>query len=146
MTLRLPELLAEFEGLDATERLELLVEMGEELPPLSENRAAAPFPAECRVQECQTPVHLWVDVRDGQVALEADVPRKSPTVRGLVTLLVLGLQGATPAEVLALPEDLIGQLGLSEALGMTRRQGLQGMIRRIKQAVRTAAPADGPAT
>jgi cysteine desulfuration protein SufE len=87
---------------------------------------------------------LWVEVQAGQVALEADVPRKSPTVRGLVTLLVLGLQGASPAEVLAVPEDLIGQLGLADALGMTRRQGVQGMIRRIKQAVRAELPADKP--
>ncbi|HTN03021.1 MAG TPA: SufE family protein [Planctomycetaceae bacterium] len=142
--MRLAELMGEFEGLDSTERLELLVELGDELPPVSETRGPAPFPPECRVQECQTAVHLWVEVQAGQVALEADVPRKSPTVRGLVTLLVLGLQGASPAEVLAVPEDLIGQLGLADALGMTRRQGVQGMIRRIKQAVRAELPADKP--
>lgn len=142
--MRLAELIDEFDGLDATERLELLVELGDELPPVRESRGQAPFPAECRVQECQTAVHLWVEVQDGKVALEADVPRKSPTVRGLVALLVLGLQGGSPAEVLAIPEDLIGQLGLAEALGMTRRQGVQGMIRRIKQAVRAELPADKP--
>lgn len=142
--MRLAELMGEFEGLDATERLELLVELGDELPPVRESRGPAPFPPECRVQECQTAVHLWVEVQAGQVALEADVPRQSPTVRGLVTLLVLGLQGASPAEVLAVPEDLIGQLGLADALGMTRRQGVQGMIRRIKQAVRAELPADKP--
>lgn len=142
--MRLAELMGEFEGLDPTERLELLVELGDELPPVRESRGPAPFPPECRVQECQTAVHLWVEVQAGQVALEADVPRQSPTVRGLVTLLVLGLQGASPAEVLAVPEDLIGQLGLADALGMTRRQGVQGMIRRIKQAVRAELPADKP--
>lgn len=140
--MRLAELMGEFDGLDATERLELLVELGDELPPVRESRGQAPFPDECRVQECQTAVHLWVEVQDGKVALEADVPRKSPTVRGLVALLVLGLQGGSPAEVLAIPEDLIGQLGLAEGLGMTRRQGVQGMIRRIKQSVRAELPAD----
>lgn len=140
--MRLPELLSEFEDLDATERLELLVELGEELPAVGPNRGTVPFPEACRVQECQTPVHLWIDVRDGKVRLEADVPRKSPTVRGLVALLVLGLQEATPQEVLELSDDLIGQLGLAEALGMTRRQGLQGMIRRIKRAVQAEQTAN----
>lgn len=140
--MRLPDLLSEFEDLDATERLELLVELGEELPPVSESRGTAPFPDACRVQECQTPVHLWIAVRDGKVWLEADVPRKSPTVRGLVALLVLGLSGSTPPEVLDLPDDLVDQLGLAEALGMTRRQGLQGMIRRIKRAVQAEQTTD----
>jgi len=80
-------------------------------------------------------------VKDDRVHLEADVPRNSPTVRGLVTLLVQGLEGAAATEVLAAPDDLIEQIGLSQTLGMTRRQGVQGMIRRIKQAVQSGLTA-----
>ena len=139
--MRLAELLLEFDGLSPEERLELLIELGEELPPLAPSRGCAPFPSDCRVQECQTAVHLWVEVKDDRVHLEADVPRNSPTVRGLVTLLVQGLEGAAATEVLAAPDDLIEQIGLSQTLGMTRRQGVQGMIRRIKQAVQSGLTA-----
>jgi cysteine desulfuration protein SufE len=70
------------------------------------------------------------------VHLEADVPRQSPAVRGLVTLVVQGLEGASASEVLSIPDDLLVPLGLHEALGMTRRQGLRGLVAHIKREVR----------
>jgi cysteine desulfuration protein SufE len=72
-------------------------------------------------------------VIDGRTELEADVPRSSPMVRGLVSLLVEGIQGAPPEQVLELPDDLLPMLGLESVLGMTRRQGVRGMIARIKR-------------
>ncbi len=131
---KLHEFIEEFQDLDDdTERLQTLVELADELPPVSPERGAQPFPTTCRVQECQTPVHLWVDWRDDRLHLEADVPVKSPTVRGLLAVVVQSLEGATAAQVLSMPEDWLPMLGLAAALGMTRQQGLRGVIRRIKQ-------------
>ncbi len=134
---KLAAYIAEFQDLDDdSERLQTLVELADELPPISADRRAAALPASCRVQECQTPVHLWVDWRGEHLHLEADVPEKSPTVRGLVAVVVQSLEGATAAQVLSLPDDLLPMLGLDAALGMTRQQGLRGVIRRIKQETR----------
>jgi cysteine desulfuration protein SufE len=134
--MKLDELVEEFQELDPGEKLEWIVEFADQLPQVSADRASEPFPETCRVQECQTPVYLWVEQREGRVYLEADVPRKSPTVRGLVALLVVGLDGESVAAVRALPDDLISVLGLDAALGMTRQQGFRGVIARLKQAVR----------
>ena len=134
--MKLDELIAEFTDLEPDEKLEWLVEFADQLPELSAGRAAAPFPETCLVRECQTPVYLWVDQVDGRVRLEADVPRKSPTVRGLVALLVVGLNGEPVSSVLSLPDDLASVLGLNAALGMTRQQGFRGVVARLKQAVR----------
>ena len=131
--MKFDELIAEFNDLEPDEKLEWLVEFADQLPALSAGRAGTPFPETCRVQECQTPVYLWVDQIEGKIHLEADVPRKSPTVRGLVALLVVGLEGASVAAVQNLPEDLISVLGLNGALGMTRQQGFRGMVARLKQ-------------
>ena len=79
--MKLSELIADFEDLDDEEKLELLVEMSNDLPPLSSGRSSGSQAESCRVQECQTPVYLWVDVVAGRVRLEADVPKKSPMVR-----------------------------------------------------------------
>lgn len=128
----------ELADLTPEERVEVLIELSNQLPGLSSARAATPFPETCRVQECQTPVYLWIDVAEGRVSLEADVPRKSPTVRGLVTLVIDALQGASVEEVLSLPTNLLEELGLGEALGMTRQQGFRGVIMRIKQAAQTS--------
>lgn len=135
MPKQLDQLLAEFVGTDPAEALEILIELGEKLPPLSPERKAIPVPAACRVQECQTPVDLWVDVAAGRVRLEAQVPEKSPTVRGFVALLVNGLADADASEIEALPDDFLPLLGLEQTLGMTRRRGFHGLVARIKREV-----------
>ena len=131
--MKLEPLFAEFEGLEARERLELLIEFSETLPALSPQRAAIPAPSECRVQECQTAVDLWVDVSDGTVMLEALVPRQSPTIRGLVALLVEGINGARVDDVRKMPDNILEPLGLAETLGMTRQHGTRGLVAAIKR-------------
>lgn len=135
----LDEHLAEFTGTEPDEALELLMDLARSLPPLSPDRAVLGHPPACRIQECQTSVYLWVDVRDGRVFLEAAIPEQSPTVRGFVAMLVDGLAGATPADVDRLPDNLLVPLGLQETLGMTRQRGFQGIVRKIKRDVRAAA-------
>ena len=74
----LAELVEELNNLDDAEKLEWLVEYSDQLPPLSPGHASGPAAESCRVQECQTPVYLWVEVAGDRVRLEADVPKKSP--------------------------------------------------------------------
>ena len=88
--------------------------------------------AEHRVEECQSPVYLFVELADNHVTLYADAPIEAPTVRGFVSILVDGLAGATVEEVLAVPNDLIDRIGLPEILGMMRVRGLTGVLRRVK--------------
>ena len=131
--MKLEPLFAEFEGLEARERLELLIEFSDTLPALSPQRAAIPAPSECRVQECQTAVDLWVDVSDGTVMLEALVPRQSPTIRGLVALLIEGINGARVDDVLEMPDNILEPLGLDATLGMPRQHGARGLVAAIKR-------------
>jgi cysteine desulfuration protein SufE len=127
--------IARFSAADRDTRLEALLDFSRRLPPLPPDQVTAADREAHRVSECQTPVFLWVDVRDGAVHLRADVPRESPTVRGFVSLLVHALDGVSPAEVAALPDDLLHALRLDEALGMLRTQGLTAVVRRVKRAV-----------
>lgn len=125
----------ELADLDDRERMETIVELAETLPPLSPGRQAGPMPESCRVQECQTPVYLFAEVKEGRLSLEADVPRKSPIVRGLVALVVTSLDARPVEELRDLPIDLLAKLHLSTALGMTRQQGVHGLMTRIRQAL-----------
>ena len=134
--MRLDELIVELDELEPDEKLEWLVEFADQLPEVSPDKQVQPFPDDCRIRECQTAVHLWVQVNNGRIHLEADVPRKSPTVRGLVALVVCGLEGATVEEGLALQDDMVSKLGLATVLGMTRQQGFRGVISRIKRELR----------
>ncbi len=136
LLMRLDELVLELDELEPAEKLEWLIDLAHELPEISPEKRSEPLPETCRIQECQTAVHLWVSIVDGRIHLEADVPRKSPTVRGLVALVVKGLEGGAVSDGLALPDDMVAYLGLSSVLGMTRQQGFRGVISRIKRELR----------
>jgi len=130
----LDALIPRFRNADRTTRLETLLDYARKLPPLPERLQAEKTLGHNLVHECQTPVFLWTEVTDGRVHIHADVPPESPTVRGFVSLLARALDGATPADVGRVPDDLLDQLGLTETLGMTRTQGLSAILARIKRA------------
>ncbi len=130
----LDTLITRFRGADRNTRLETLLDYSRKLPPLPPEYEELKAQGRNLVPECQTPVYLWIAVEDGKVRLHADVPRESPTVRGFVALLLKSLDGLAPAEVAAVPSDLLDQLQLTETLGMMRTQGLTSILGRIKRA------------
>jgi cysteine desulfuration protein SufE len=120
---------------DRETRLQTLLEYSRKLPELPERLRAARDLGVGRVHECQTPVFLFVEIEGGQVTIHADVPRESPTVRGFLALLVRSLAGAVPADVAAVPDDLLDRTGLAADLGLTRTQGLTAILQRVKREV-----------
>ena len=135
----LESLIPRFKSADRTTRLETLLDYSRKLPPVPERLIHDTTREYHRVNECQTPVFLWVELVDGKVHIHADVPRESPTVRGFISLLARSLEGAAPEDIARIPDDLLDQLGLSETLGMTRTQGLSAILHRIKRSVAAAA-------
>ena len=138
---KLDEVVEEFAGLEPRERLELLLDFADNLPPLPPEYQARRDAGENRVHECQTAVYLWVELRDGRVELYADVAPEAPTVKGYVAILVDAFTGATPDEVLAVKPDLLHRLGLVDALGMVRMRGLGALLNRVREGVRDAQAA-----
>lgn len=136
---KLAAIVEQFADLEPRERLEELLDYAEGLPPLPQELAAERDAGLHRVPECMTPVFLWIDVREGRVHVTADVAPEAPTVKGFVAILVDAFDGATPAEVLGVSPTLLSELGLVEALGMTRMRGLTAILGRIQREVRAAA-------
>jgi len=136
----LDAIVSELSEADRQERIELLIDFAKNLPPLPD-RLAALKDAEHRVEECQSPVFLFVEIEGDRVAIHADAPIEAPTVRGFVSILVEGLSGATVEEILKVPGDLIERIGLPEILGMLRVRGLHGVLNRLKAEVTRAAMA-----
>jgi cysteine desulfuration protein SufE len=128
----LENIVKRFQGADRATRLELLLDFADRLPPLPEKYREAVAQGVNRVHECQTPVYLFMEPVNGGVQIHADVPREAPTVRGFLSMLIKGLNGAKPEEVAAIPNDLLDRLQLTDALGMTRMQGLSAVVQRIK--------------
>ena len=135
MNERLEEVVDQFQMLEPDFRLQMLLEYSEKLPDLPEELREERDAGLNRVEECQSPVYLWVNVSDGVVELHADVPEESPTVRGFVSVLANTLDGAPAEDAADLPLDLLNKMGIASLIGMTRTRGLSAIIRRIKHEV-----------
>jgi cysteine desulfuration protein SufE len=135
---RLEQIEAEFADLEPQERLEMLLDFANGLPPLPPHYQALKAAGQNRVHECMTPVYLWVEVRDGAVAIIADVAEEAPTVKGFVAILAEAFSGAAPQEVLQTKPNLLARLGLQQALGMNRMRGLNAILGRIRSGVEKA--------
>ena len=120
MPAALDAIIAELSEADRQERIDMLIDFAKNLPPLPE-RLEALKDATHRVEECQSPVYLFVEMIRDRVMLYADAPIEAPTVRGFVSLLLEGLNGATVDEVLKVPNDLVARCALQEVLGMSVR-------------------------
>ena len=125
-----------FQSLDEQIRLEVLLDYANKLPDLPPDLAhAADNDDSGRIHECMTPVWLWV-VRDdtaGGVRIHARVGREAPTLRGIVSVIAHGYEGADPEELAQLPGDLVNRLGLGGVVRMNRLVGLNAMIERIRR-------------
>lgn len=127
-------IIQEFRDVLPRERLELLLEYADNLPELPARLAEKRDNME-QVHECQSPVFLHTEVENGQVNFYLDIPREAPTVRGYASILVEGLNGATPVELQATPEDVYILLGLHEAITPQRLRGLHALIVYMKRQV-----------
>ncbi len=136
----LAEIMADFQESAGREKVELLLYFAENMPPLpphlQENHAQM-----VQVHECMTPVFVHAELDQGGMSFYFDVPQESPTVRGYAAILGLGLQGATPDQILALPAEFFLQMGLQEILSPQRIQGFGAILAHMKRlALKTSDP------
>jgi len=133
---RLQEIADEFGDVPESERLQLLLEFGQELPPLPARYATQRELLE-PVPECQSPLFLAVEISPNEtVHLFFDAPPEAPTTRGFAGILHAGLDGLTADEVLATPGEFSSQFGLQDLVSPLRLRGMAAMLARIKRQIR----------
>jgi cysteine desulfuration protein SufE len=136
----LAELVDDFADVGPKDRLQLLLELSQELPELPERYRDAAATME-QVHECQSPLFLAVEVDDDadrHVHLFFSAPPEAPTTRGFAGIMHTGLDGEPAAAVLAVPDDFYTELGLAQAVSPLRLRGMAAMLSRIKKQVRSA--------
>ena len=121
------DIIAEFSDLeDWMDRYQLLIDMGNEQPPLDEK-----YKTESNLIEgCQSRVWLQADYVDGKVLLQAE--SDALIVKGIVMLLIKVLSGHTPDEILDADLYFIDRIGLKDHLSPTRSNGLLAMVKQIR--------------
>jgi cysteine desulfuration protein SufE len=133
---QLAEIRDEFLELSVKDRLQLLLDYSKELPELPDRYRDHPDLME-RVQECQSPVFIFLEVDgDDIVHMFATAPPEAPTTRGFASILAQGLTGLSVDEALAVPDDYPQTLGLTEAVSLLRIRGMTGMLNRAKRQIR----------
>ncbi|QDT55444.1 Cysteine desulfuration protein SufE [Caulifigura coniformis] len=141
LDMTLEELLEEFEHLpDWGDRCDFLIDLGMELPKLD---AAEKVEAN-RVLGCQSSVWMVADVQDDgpEPRLAIRAQSDSMFVSGLIAIVLLLFDGKTPGEILeADPDALFERLDLKRHLSSQRRNGMNGMVQRIRALAAQAARA-----
>jgi cysteine desulfuration protein SufE len=136
MPTALAEVVSDFADVAGQDKLQLLLEFANELPPLPtdlEEAAMEPVP------ECQSPLFLHVDASDREhVRLFFSAPAEAPTTRGFAAILATGLDGHSADEILSVPDDFYTDLGLAALISPLRLRGMSAMLARIKRRLRAA--------
>ncbi|HEX7976035.1 MAG TPA: SufE family protein, partial [Anaerolineales bacterium] len=112
---RLQEIIEDFQLSEGREKIELLLDFSGRMPDLpdwllSQHDTMEPVP------ECMTPVFVKSSLEGGKMHFFFDVPDESPTVRGYAAIMAEGLDGATPQQVLSVPNGFFQEMGLDKVL------------------------------
>jgi cysteine desulfuration protein SufE len=136
MPAALAEVVSDFQEVQGQDKLQLLLEFANELPPIPadlEEAAMEPVP------ECQSPLFLHVDADDrDKVRLYFSAPAEAPTTRGFASILAAGLDKQPADDILAVPDDFYSDLGLAALISPLRLRGMSAMLARIKRRLREA--------
>lgn len=129
------EIIDSFNDVPDSSKLELLLEYANSLPDLPLKYAEHPDLLE-RVEECQSPVYLFVEVENDVASIYLTAPLEAPTTRGFASLLQLALDQQSTTAVLNFDDSFVSNLGLTNLVSPLRIRGMHGMLTRIKRQVR----------
>ena len=123
------ELIEEFQIFDNwMDRYQYIIDLGKKLPE---------FPEEWKIEEnrihgCQSQV--WLKTEPSAAKLHFQAISDSAIVSGLISILTRVYSDRDPQEIVATPPDFITAIGLDQHLSPTRSNGLNSMIKVIREA------------
>lgn len=129
----LQAIVEDFALCEGREKLELLLQYAENLPPLPQRFAADRAGME-QVHECMSPVFVAAErTPSGGIHYYFDIPPEAPTVRGFAAILGEGLNGQLPQVILQVPNDFFTQMGLEKVLSSQRLNGIGAILAHLKR-------------
>jgi cysteine desulfuration protein SufE len=127
----IPELIETFDALgDWESQCDYLIDLGYDVPDFPE---VARTEAN-RVHGCQSNVWLITETKPGDPpVIEIQADSDSMIVRGLIAVLLMAYSGKSAREILQTDiQQIFSRLGLNRQLSSARRNGLAGMVQRIR--------------
>ncbi|MEO1526781.1 MAG: SufE family protein [Planctomycetota bacterium] len=142
--LTIEELYDEFDELpDWNDRCDLLIDLGFDLPKFPGNAKSD----ENLVHGCQSNVWLIGEVKPSDPPIvEIKASSDSIIVSGLLAILLALFSGKTPKEIVETDANAVfRRLGLERYLSSQRRNGLHGMVKRVRElAIAAEVNAESP--
>lgn len=124
--------LKRFANLSREDKMQTLLAYSRKLEPLPE-RFRTIDRAAFHVHECQTPVDIIPEMRDGNLHFYAAVDtRQSPTVAAFLAIVFAAVNDHPPETTLALPSDFVSTVMSNIGLG-AREVGLNAIVARLKR-------------
>ena len=121
---------------DPRRRYEYVLWLARKLAPLPDELRQEPF----KVKGCVSQVYVVGQLADGQLHWQGE--SDAAITRGLLALLIEGLEGLTPEQVLAIDPAFIAATGLQASLTPSRANGFLNILRLMQaqaQALQAAA-------
>jgi cysteine desulfuration protein SufE len=109
------------------QRYEQLLWYAKKLPAMPEEAKIA----ENKVKGCVSQVYITANLEDGKVWYQGD--SDAQLVKGLVALLIEGLNGLTPQEIIQVTPDFIEETGLKVSLTPSRANGFYNIFQTMKK-------------
>jgi cysteine desulfuration protein SufE len=135
ITSQAQEIIDAFDEVPETQKLQLLLEYSDALPELPAKYSEHPDLLE-RVEECQSPVYLFVELDANLAKIYLTAPMEAPTTRGFASILQLALNNQAIEKILDFDDSFVASLGLTSLVSPLRIRGMHGMLNRIKRQVR----------
>ena len=121
------DLIDDFSMFDTWEdKYEYLIDLGKKLTPLDPAFKTEDY----KIKGCQSSVWIHSSYRDGLVYFEGD--SDAVIVKGLVSLMIMVMNGQAPKDLVEAPLAFIDTIGLSSHLAQTRSNGMRAMIKQMK--------------
>lgn len=132
LPIKLQEIVDDIASMSREEKLETLIAYAESFPDLPERFKEERSNMEA-VPECMTPVFIMAEKDGNGIIFHLDIPPQSPTVRGLASILMNGLNGCSLEEIISVPADFYHPMNLQEAVSQQRINGFIGVLAHMKQ-------------
>ena len=111
---------------DWMERYQYLIDLGKKLPPLAEDECTD----DRLLAGCQS--NVWFLAHGDASHLTFRARSDAAIVSGLIALLLRVYSGRSAEEILATEPEFVDAIGLSEHLSPTRANGLDAMLRAVR--------------
>ena len=121
------EIIEEFEGFDDwMDRYAMIIDYGKELVPMPESDKTD----QNLIDGCQSKVWFTARMENGALFFTGD--SDAILVKGIVAMLLSGLSGHAPKEIVDADLYFIDKIGLREHLSPTRSNGVAAMLKQLK--------------